>query len=249
MVDNPYPGPQTQRALAAFSNAFTGQPEALAALGFAVVALDERGTPGRDKAFHDASHGDHGEAWHVEDHVAAIRQLAARYPWLDAGRVGVFGSSGGGFAAARAMFTRPDFYRVGVSISGNHDWRHYIPAWSHLYLGKAGRWADVDNARVAEDLRGRLLLVHGELDDNVLPSQTLRVVDALIAADKDFDLLVVLGEHHASCTANPYVTRRVWDYFVRHLLGATPPEYVPSIPSRSTGMNRTDEAAPTQARH
>ena len=228
IVDNPYPGPQVQRAPAAFSYTFfTGQPEALAALGFAVVAIDGRGTPGRDKAFHDASYGNLGNGGYLEDHVAAIRQLAQRHPWLDTERVGIFGNSGGGFATARAMFTHPDFYRVGVSIAGDHDMRHYIPMWSLNYLGELTEenWASVDNARLAANLRGKLLLVHGELDDNVLPYQTLRVVNALIAADKDFDLLVVPGAEHVFLHGNHYVTRRTWDYFVRHLHGVEPPEY------------------------
>lgn len=227
MLDHPYPGPQINRALVPFSNAFTGEPEALAALGFAVVAMDGRGTPGRSKAFHDASYGNLRNAGFLEDHVAAIQQLGRRYAWLDTERVGVFGLSGGGFAAGRAMLTHPEFYKVGVALAGNHDNRTYLPLWTQNYDGDGTveKWDAVANAKVAANLAGKLLLIHGELDDNVLPHQTLRLVDALIEAEKDFDLLVVPGAEHGLLRRRPYVLRRIWDYFVRHLLGAQPPTY------------------------
>ncbi len=227
VIDNPYPGPQMQRAHPTFANLYTGGPEALAALGFAVVAVDGRGTPGRSKAFHDASYGNLGNAGFLEDHVAAIRQLGQRYPWLDTDRVGIVGTSGGGFATARALLTHPDFYRVGVSLAGNHDMRHYIPLWTQHYDGDGTpeKWDRVDNAGLAANLRGKLLLIHGELDDNVLPTQTMRLVDALIRENKDFDLLIVPGAEHGFLGRNDYVQRRTWDYFVRNLLGVEPPDY------------------------
>lgn len=226
IIDSPYPGPQMQRAPASFNNRFTGGPEALAALGFVVVALDGRGTPGRSKAFHDASYGNLGNAGFLEDHVAAISQLGDRYKWIDTDRVGVYGLSGGGFATARAMLAYPDFYKVGVSMSGDHDIRQYVSMWADTYLGEftEEKWTDVSNANLASNLRGKLLLIHGELDDNVLPYETLSLVDALIEADRDFDLLVVPGVEHFYLGRDHYVTKRTWDYFVRHLMKVEPPE-------------------------
>ncbi|MEU4027612.1 alpha/beta hydrolase family protein [Streptomyces anulatus] len=115
---------------------------------------------------------------------------------------------------------------TGVALCGNHDIRHYLALWADTYLGEgtAEQWADTANPNLAANLTGKLLLVHGELDDNVLPYQTLNLVDALIDADKDFDLLVVPGVEHSFMGRDHYVTRRMWDYLVRHLLGTQPPE-------------------------
>ncbi|MEU0936332.1 DPP IV N-terminal domain-containing protein [Embleya sp. NPDC005971] len=225
LVDSAYPGPQIMRATAGFANPHFVSPETLAALGFAVVTVDGRGTPGRSKAFHDASYGNLGNAGFLEDHVAAIHQLADRHRWIDLDRVGIAGASGGGFATVRAMLTHPDLYKVGVALCGNHDIRHYLALWADTYLGEGTeeQWADVANPRLAANLAGKLLLVHGELDDNVLPYQTLNLVDALIDADKDFDLLVVPGVEHNFMGRDHYVTRRMWDHLVRHLLGTQPP--------------------------
>lgn len=227
IIDHAYPGPQVHRTSTSFDNVFTGEPEALAALGFAVVAIDGRGTTGRSKAFHDHSYGNLGSAGALEDHIAAIRELALRHAWLDTERVGITGHSGGGFAAARALLKYPDFYSVGVALAGNHDNGIYLPMWPEQYHGdvsEEGKRA-MSNAELAENLRGKLLLVHGELDDNVLPAQTLRLVDALIRADKHFDMLLVPGGEHALVARMHYVLGRTWDFFVRHLHGTEPPTY------------------------
>ncbi|MGW6462008.1 prolyl oligopeptidase family serine peptidase, partial [Streptomyces sp. NPDC055078] len=225
VIDNPYPGPQVHRVEAGFTGSFTGQPEALAALGFVVVALDGRGTPGRSQAFLSESHGNLGSAGTLDDHVAAIRQLATRYPWIDTGRVGVFGESGGGFATVRALLAHGDFYRVGVAMCGNHDMRFYLSGWLEWYLSDESEEARraTSNPELAAELTGKLMLIHGELDDNVLPYLTTRLVDALIEADKDFDLLIVPGVEHSFLGRRHYVTRRKWDYLVRHLHGVEPP--------------------------
>ncbi|MFI0423990.1 DPP IV N-terminal domain-containing protein [Spongiactinospora sp. 9N601] len=226
VVDHPYPGPQAHRVHAGFDAGFYGhEAEAAAALGFAVVAVDGRGTPGRSKEFHDESYGRLGDAGGLADHVAAIRQLAQTRPWLDLDRVGVFGMSGGGFATVRALCAYPDFYRVGVAECGNHDQRLYHALWGESYDGPvdAEVYARSANTEIADRLQGRLLLVHGEMDDNVTPHLTMRLADRLIAANKDFDLLIVPGAEHSFVGYGHYVTRRRWDYLVRHLMGAEPP--------------------------
>lgn len=228
VVDHPYPGPQIHRSQPSFDCGRYGyDAEAVAALGFAVLVLDGRGTPGRDKEFHDYSYRNMGSAGALEDHVAALHELAGTRPWLDLDRVGVFGLSGGGFATVRAMLAFPETYKVGVAEAGNHDNRYYHALWAETYDGPydpdAG--ARLSNTELAADLAGKLLLVHGEMDDNVTPHLTMRLVDELIRANKDFDLLVVPGAEHSFTGYQDYVTRRRWDYLVRHLLGAEPPRY------------------------
>ena len=227
IVEHIYPGPQIYRAGPSFNEPHFGEPEAFAALGFAVVAVDGRGTAGRSKAFHDHSYGDLGNAGALDDHVAAIRELGHRYPWLDTGRVGITGQSAGGFAAARALLMHPEFYKVAVSVSGNHDNGVNLAMWAEHYHGDVsveGKRA-ISNATLAANLQGKLLLIHGELDDNVHPYQTLRFVDALIKADKDFDMVMIPGAEHALIGRMHYFFRRTWDYFVRHLHGTEPPGY------------------------
>jgi dipeptidyl aminopeptidase/acylaminoacyl peptidase len=229
VVDHTYPGPQSVRVSPAFANpkCYTPDAEAVAALGFVVVAIDGRGTPGRDKAFHDASYRRMGDAGGQDDHVAAIRELAATRPWMDLDRVGMFGHSGGGFATVRAMLRFPDFYRVGVAESGNHDNRFYYQVWAETYDGPPHPDQDrsLSNVLLADNLVGKLLLVHGDMDENVTPHLTMRLVDRLVAADKDFDLVIVPGAEHTFFGYEHYVTRRRWDFLVRHLLGVAPPAY------------------------
>ncbi|WP_345498787.1 S9 family peptidase [Nocardia callitridis] len=227
VIDCIYPGPQVHRAAASFDNVMPGEAESLAALGFAVVAVDGRGTAGRSKAFHDRSYGALDDAGSLVDHIAAIRELGHRYSWLDTDRVGIVGHSGGGYATARALLTHPEFYSVGVAVSGNHDMGIYVPMWPEQYHGDVSEEAKraMSNATLAANLRGKLLLIHGELDDNVLPAQTLRLVAALIEADKDFDMLLIPGAEHALLGHTHYTTRKTWDYFTRHLHNTTPPTH------------------------
>ena len=227
IIEHIYPGPQIYRAGPSFDPPHQGEPEAFAALGFAVVAIDGRGTAGRDKSFHDHSYGDLGNAGALDDHVAAIRELGHRYPWLDTGRVGITGQSAGAFAAARALLMYPDFYNVAVATSGNHDNAVNLAMWAEHYHGDVsaeGKQA-ISNSALAANLNGKLLLIHGELDDNAHPYMTLRLVDALIKADKDFDLILIPGAEHALIGRQHYFLRRTWDYFVRHLHGTEPPSY------------------------
>ncbi|MDO8864029.1 DPP IV N-terminal domain-containing protein [Haliea sp. E1-2-M8] len=223
IIDSIYPGPQINRVSKRFFDD-PMQAQALAELGFIVVTVDGRGTPLRGRAFRDVSYGNLGSAGSLEDHVAVIRGLAASRPYMDLERVGIYGTSGGGFATVRALFDYPDFYRVGVASAGNHDHRIYLSLWGETYQGPfdAETYAEAISYHNVADFRGKLLLAHGDMDDNVHPANTLRVVDALIRHNKDFDLLLMPNVNHG-IMGNPYFTRRLWDYFFTHLLGATPP--------------------------
>ncbi len=229
VIDVVYPGPQETMTPKTFRDALFAEFEnsqTLAELGFIVVNIDGRGTPFRSKSFHDNSYGDLANAGNLEDHIAGIRELNKTFSYMDLERVGITGASGGGFASTRAVLAHPDFYKVAVSISGSHDWRSYVLAWLPTYQGPddGTHYESVINAPLASKLRGKLLLIHGEMDNNVPAAQTMQVVDALIKAGKDFDMLLVPGEHHSLKGAAAYVERRRWDYFVRNLMGAEPPD-------------------------
>jgi len=229
LVDYIYPMPSGSVGPRSFSPARSDH-QALAELGFVVVAIDGMGTRGgRSKTFRDAAYGKMEENT-LPDQVAAIKQLVARYPWIDRERVGIWGHSGGGFATAAAMFNYPDVFKVGISESGNHDNRNYEDDWGERYQGLLVRNGESDNYAAdanqmhAANLRGKLLLAHGGMDDNVPPYNTYLVVDALIKANKDFDLLILPNARHGYGRDGLYMMRRRWDYFVRNLLGAEPPQ-------------------------
>ncbi|MDA0564610.1 DPP IV N-terminal domain-containing protein [Streptomonospora sp. S1-112] len=230
VVDNLYPGPQVNRVEPGFDPGGMGlDAEPIAALGFVVVALDGRGTPGRSKSFHDASYGNLGDAGGLDDHVAALRQLAQSRPWMDLDRVGAFGHSGGGYAAARAMLTFPEFFKVGVALSGSHEPRIFTHGFVETYDGADPEsWARSSNPDIADRLAGKLLLVHGEMDDQVHPQHTLRLADRLLAAGKDFEVLIVPGAEHIFIDCLAYVRTRCWDFLVRELMATNPPTYRPS---------------------
>ncbi|MFI6540659.1 DPP IV N-terminal domain-containing protein [Nonomuraea sp. NPDC050547] len=235
VIDHVYPGPQTTRVSPAFHPGILGQEaEVLAALGFVVVAIDGRGTPGRDKAFHDASYGNQAAAGGIDDHVAALRQLAATRPWMDLDRVGVTGHSGGGFATVRAMLAFPDVYKVGVAESGNHDTRLFHLQFAEAYDGPdPAAWARSSNVELADRLDGKLLLIHGGVDDIVHAHHSLRLAERLIAADKDVELLIVPGAEHFFIGYEHHVNRRKWDFLLRNLMGVEPPRHrlTPVAPS------------------
>lgn len=229
IVNYIYPGPQTGSVGSRNFSAAHGDAQALAELGFVVVQIDGMGTPWRSKKFHDAYYADMGDNT-LPDQITAMKQLATRYAWIDIDRAGIFGHSGGGFATADAMFRYPDFFKVGISESGNHDNREYEDDWGERYqgllthLGNGGtNYDDQANESIAKNLKGHLLLAHGTIDDNVPPYNTLLVVDALIRANKDFDLLMLPNQRHGYGPDADYMMRRRWDYFVRYLLGAEPP--------------------------
>lgn len=229
IIDHVYPGPQTGSCGSRSFSAAHKDMESLAELGFVVVCIDGMGTPGRSKSFHEALFGDLADNT-IPDQVAAITELAARYPWIDVERAGIYGHSGGGAATAAAMFHYPDFFKVGISESGNHDNRVYEDDWAEKWIGLLKKNADGTtnydsqaNQNSAKNLKGHLLLMHGTMDDNVPPNNTLLVVDALIRSNKDFDLLMIPNAKHGYGAANNYVTRRRWDYFVKYLADGVPP--------------------------
>ena len=229
IINHIYPGPQTGSVGGRSFTAARGDAQSLAELGFVVVELDGMGTPWRSKAFHDAYYANMGDNT-LPDQIAGMKQLAARYRWIDLDRAGIYGHSGGGFATADAMFRYPDFFKVGISESGNHDNRVYEDDWGERYqgldqrTGMSSNYDDQANQNLAKNLKGKLLLAHGTLDDNVPPVNTLLVVDALIKANKDFDLLMLPNQAHGYGSESNYMTRRRWDYFVKNLLGAEPPK-------------------------
>lgn len=224
VVNYIYPGPSGGGVGRRSFSAARRDHQALAELGFVVVVIDGTCNPYRSKSFHDACYGNMGDNT-IEDQIAGIRQLAEKHPYLDLERVGVWGHSGGGFATAAAMFRYPDFYKVGVSQSGNHDNRNYEDDWGERYIGllKGDNYKKQANQVYAENLKGKLLLTHGGLDDNVPPYNTYLVVEELIKANKDFDLIIYPNERHGYRNGYFYMMRRRWDYFVEHLLGKKPP--------------------------
>ncbi len=238
VIDDIYPGPSIIRSAKSFDPDPHGRvwfwhPQAVAELGFVVVTIDGLGTPFRSKKLHDFAYGRFEEVCGIEDHIAALNQLARTHQYLDLTRVGAYGHSGGGYATARAILSHPEFYKAGVSSSGNHDQRGYVAMFGEKYQGLLDE-ADYDsqsNFSLAGNLKGKLLLVHGDMDDNVHPSLTLMLASALIRANKDFELLIMPGRNHNLWT-DPYFLRRRWDFFVRNLLGEEPPEYaIGELPS------------------
>jgi dipeptidyl aminopeptidase/acylaminoacyl peptidase len=240
-----YPGPQSGSVGSRAFSAGRGDHQALAELGFIVVQIDGTCNPLRSKKFHDACYGNMADNT-LPDQITGMQQLAKKYPYIDLERVGIWGHSGGGYATAAAMFRYPDFFKVGISESGNHDNRNYEDDWGERYIGLLttgadgkSNYEDQANQNYAKNLKGKLLLAHGGMDDNVPPYNTYLVVDALVKANKDFDLIIFPNKRHGFGDYNPYMMRRRWDYFVRHLLGVEPPreyELRPKTDPRATPM-------------
>jgi dipeptidyl aminopeptidase/acylaminoacyl peptidase len=231
VVDYIYPGPQGGSIGGNWGfSASRGDNQALAELGFIVVAIEGTGNPLRSKSFHDMYWPDMSTNT-LPDQVAGIRQLAAKYSYIDTNRVGIWGHSGGGFATAAAMFRYPDFFKVGISESGNHDNRNYEDDWGERYIGLLTKGPDGKdnyeaqaNQTYAKNLKGKLMLAHGLMDNNVPPYNTWLVIEALTRANKDYDLVVFPNAAHGFGTYSPYMMRKRWDYFVKNLLGKEPPK-------------------------
>lgn len=230
VVDYIYPGPQGGSVGPWSFIASRGDHQSVAELGFVVVLIEGTCNPLRSKSYHDMCYGNMAENT-LPDQVTGIRQLASKYGYLDTNRVGIWGHSGGGFATAAAMFRYPDFFKVGISESGNHDNRNYEDDWGERYIGLltkgengVSNYEPQANEMYAANLKGKLLLAHGLLDDNVPPSNTLLVVEALEKANKDFDLIVFPNSRHGYGPFSIYMMRRRWDYFVQNLLGEKHPK-------------------------
>jgi len=230
IINHIYPGPQTGSVGSRNFSTGRGDAQALAELGFIVVEIDGMGTPWRSKKFHEAYFGDMGDNT-LPDQVSGMRDLGKRYPWIDLDRVGIYGHSGGGYATAGAMFHYPDFFKVGIAESGNHDNREYEDDWAEKWQGLLEKTPDGKtnydsqaNQNFAKDLKGHLMLAHGTMDNNVPPYNTLLVVAELIKANKDFDLVLFPNRPHGYGPDANYMMRKRWDYFVRYLLGAEPPK-------------------------
>jgi dipeptidyl aminopeptidase/acylaminoacyl peptidase len=186
------------------------------------VNVDGRGTPLRSKAFHDFSYGNLRDPGCLEDHIACIRQLADRHDFITLDRVGIMGHSAGGYATVRALAAHPDFFHVGVSSAGNHDQRGYGFVWTEKHQGPVGEsdYPSAANKNFVDAITGKLLLATGEMDDNVHPALSYQLIDALIKADKDFELIVLPNENHGTMTAHPYFLRRAMGFLHAHLVSA-----------------------------
>jgi dipeptidyl-peptidase-4 len=241
VVDAVYGGAQVFVAPRSFVEAFSSTnpiaKASLARLGFAVTVIDGRGTPGRGAAFRDAGYPEFTRVG-IEDHVAAVKQLAERHPEMDLERVGVVGWSWGGTFAAQAILGEPGFYDVAVSGAGVYDYAALNDGFKEDFIGppvypdgsafrvrpddKPVNWVPLDITAMAGNLKGKLLIVYGDMDENVPPVQAFRLIDALIKANKPYDLLYLPNRTHSG-GGEGYTIRRTWDYFVEHLLDADPP--------------------------
>ena len=228
IIEYVYPGPQVEANNISWSSNMT-RTDRLAQMGFIVVTVGNRGGhPNRSKWYHNYGYGnlrDYG----LEDQKTAVQRLAARYPWIDGAKVGIHGHSGGGFMSTAAILKYPDFYTAAVSCAGNHDNSIYNRWWSeqhHGILEKITEKGDTTfvykidtNPEIASNLKGHLLLVHGDIDNNVHPANTIRVVNALIRANKRFDMLILPGQRHGFGDMNEYFFWRLADWFSEYLLG------------------------------
>lgn len=229
ICDYVYPGPQVEANNISWSRGFT-RTDRLAQLGFIVITVGNRGGhPDRSKWYHNYGYGnlrDYG----LEDQKYAIQQLGAIYSWIDLNRVGIHGHSGGGFMSTAAMLKYPDFFKAAVSCAGNHDNSIYNRWWSEQHHGitekvEAGDTTFVysieTNPEIASNLKGHLMLVHGDIDNNVHPANTIRVVNALIRANKRFDMLILPGQRHGFGDMNEYFFWRMADYYCEWLMGSS----------------------------
>ena len=223
VVEDIYAGPQGSFV----PKSFSARIEPLTQLGFVVVQMDGMGTNNRSRAFHDVAWHNLGDAG-FPDRILWHKAVAAKYPWYDISRVGIFGTSSGGQSSMGAVLFHPEFYKVAVSNSGCHDNRMDKIWWNEQWMGwpVGPQYSESSNVDNAWRLKGKLLLVVGEMDHNVDPASTYQVVDRLIHANKTFSLLVVPGADHG--TRGPYArytNRKLFDFFVRNLLDQQPPDW------------------------
>ena len=228
IIDYVYPGPQVEAVYYPFTR-MSVRTDRLAQAGFIVISVGQRGGhPSRSKWYHNYGYGNMRD-YPLADHKAAVEQLAARYPFIDIDRVGIHGHSGGGFMSTAAICQYPDFYKAAVSCAGNHDNRIYNRWWSETHHGVKEEITEqgdttfvykiATNPEIVKQLKGHLMLVHGDIDNNVHPANTIRVVDALIKANKRFELLILPGQRHAFGTMDEYFYWRMVDFFSEYLKG------------------------------
>jgi dipeptidyl aminopeptidase/acylaminoacyl peptidase len=222
VIENIYAGPQDSFVPKSFSpyNAMQSQAE----LGFIVVQIDGMGTSNRSKAFHDVAWKNLGDAG-FPDRILWHKAVTAKYPYYDINRVGIYGNSAGGQNALGALLFHPEFYKAAVSSAGCHDNRMDKIWWNEQWMGwpLGTEYAASSNVDNAYRLQGKLLLSVGEMDPNVDPASTMQVVNALIKANKTFDLIILPGAGHGPGGA--YGERKRFDFFVHHLLGVEPPDW------------------------
>jgi len=248
-----YPGPQVEPYPRSFSiTGSAARAHSLSQVGFVVIAMGNRGgSPLREKWYHNYGYGNLRD-YALEDNRYGIEQLAARHSYIDLDKVGIYGHSGGGFMSTAALLSYPDFYKVAVSSAGNHDNNIYNIWWSEFHHGVEAKTDSVtvengngeeikeeqttfssripSNAELADNLRGRLLLVHGAIDNNVHPANTYRMADELIKSGKRFDMMIFPEARHGFGRYSDYFERMLWDYFAEHLLGYYPEDVEYNLP-------------------
>ena len=228
IIDYVYPGPQVEAVYYPFTR-MSVRTDRLAQAGFIVISVGQRGGhPSRSKWYHNYGYGNMRD-YPLADHKAAVEQLAARYKFIDINRVGIHGHSGGGFMSTAAICQYPDFYKAAVSCAGNHDNRIYNRWWSETHHGVKEEITEkgdtifaykiATNPEIVKQLKGHLMLVHGDIDNNVHPGNTIRVVNALIQANKRFEMLLLPGQRHAFGNMDEYFYWRMVDFFSKYLKG------------------------------
>jgi dipeptidyl aminopeptidase/acylaminoacyl peptidase len=224
VIEYIYAGPHDSFVPKSFVTDSRGSLHEMAELGFIVVQIDGMGTANRSKAFQDVCWKDLKDSG-FPDRMAWMRAAAKRYPYMDLGRVGIWGNSAGGQSSAGALLHHPDFYKVAVSSSGCHDNRMDKIWWNEQWMGYpiGSQYAESSNVTDAHKLQGKLLLILGELDDNVDPSSTFQFINALIKANKNFDFLMVPGMGHS--LGGDYGEHKRRDFLVKHLLNVEPPAW------------------------
>ena len=239
IVDYVYPGPQVEAVYYPFTR-MSVRTDRLAQAGFIVISVGQRGGhPSRSKWYHNYGYGNMRD-YPLADHKYAIEQLANRHSYIDIDKVGIHGHSGGGFMSTAAICQYPDFFKVAVSCAGNHDNNIYNRWWSETHHGVKEQVSEkgdttfvykiATNPEIAANLKGHLLLIHGDIDNNVHPGNTMRVVEALIRAGKRFDMLMLPKQRHSFGDMNEYFYWRLVDYFSEHLKGES--EKSVDIPKR-----------------
>ena len=223
VIENLYTGPTTHRVDEDYNGNIRSSLNAMAQLGAVVVTIDGRGTSQRGQAFRASAYQNLGEVG-LDDHIWVLKAMQKKYPYLDLNRIGVYGGSAGGYDAARFILRRPDFYKVAVASSGNHDLRLDKAWWPEVSMGIAddATWERNSNISVAKNLKGKLMLIHGDIDDNVPVAASLRLDKALIDAGKPHELVILPNTTHA--VYQPYFWKKLRDYFTVNLIGETPPQ-------------------------